>query len=290
MRSIEGEIGGYLLDEVLGEGGSATVYRAHRPPDDTPVAVKILGTAHRDDDAVERLHREFGFAGRFDHPHIVTMFESGPYWLAMRYLGGGNVLRLRTAPQRLAAVAQIAGALDAVHRGGVVHCDVKPSNILVHQSFSEHGAVLTDFGIAHSMAADVGRRLAREPGALSLDPARRITHRRDTAESEVQVSLPYAAPEMLLGRMPSAASDQYALACTAVELFTGAPPFIADTPYELTYAQVHQPPPRLSDRDPGLPATFDATITRALDKDPERRFPSCAALSDALHEAWRGRR
>ena len=126
-----------------------------------------------------------------------------------------------------------------MHRAGIVHCDVKPSNILVFKDFSRGGAVLTDFAVAHSLAEDMSRRLSRDPASLSLDPAKRITHQPGDHPTTVQASLPYAPPEVLLGRLPSAASDEYALACTAVELITGDPPFVTSTQVALMYAQVH---------------------------------------------------
>ena len=164
-----------------------------------------------------------------------------------------------------------------MHRGGIVHCDVKPSNILVFKDFSRGGAVLTDFAVAHSLAEDMSMRLSRDPASLSLDPAKRITHQPGDRPT-VQASLPYAPPEVLLGRLPSAASDEYALACTAVELITGDPPFMASTQVALMYAQVHQAPPRLSDASLGIPAAFDSVLGKALAKNPElrgtRRAPS----------------
>ncbi len=285
VRDSDGEFGGYLLEKPLGRGGSATVYLAHRPPDDTPVAVKVLADDHRGADERERLRREFGFARQFDDPHIIKVYERGEHWLTMQYIDGGNAARLTTLDQRLNTLAQIAGALDAVNRVGIVHCDVKPSNILVFKDFSRGGAVLTDFAVAHSLAEDMSRRLSRDTGSLSLDPAKRITHQTVERPPLVQASLPYAPPEVLLGRMPSAASDEYALACTAVELITGNPPFMAATPVGVMYAQVHNSPPRLSKRYPGIPPVFDSVLGKGLAKNPELRYESCTEFVAALTKA-----
>ena len=282
MGSPDGEFDGYVVERPLGRGGSATVYLAHRPPHGAAVALKVLADDHRDAADLERLRREFGFARRFDHPHIVKVHERGLFWLAMEYVDGGNVGGLATLDQRLNALAQIAAALDVVHRAGVVHCDVKPSNILVFKDFSRGGAVLIDFAVAHSLAEDMSRRLMRDPASLSLDPAKRITHQPGDRPTKVQASLPYAPPEVLLGRSPSAASDEYALACTAVELITGDPPFTASTPVALMYAQVHHSPPRLSKRYPRIPAAFDSVLGKALAKNPELRYETCAELVAAL--------
>ena len=278
MPEPDAELGGYVLERPLGRGGSATVYRAHRPDRPDPVAVKVLRADHRNDAELTRLQREFAFAGRFTHPHIVAVYEAGRHWLAMQYVDGGNASTLRSRHTQLSALTQIAGALDDVHRAGIVHCDVKPSNILVHQTHSDCAAVLTDFGVAHSLAEDFAVRLARAGGALSLDPAKRITHQHLGQPATVLASLPYAAPEILLGRIPSAATDQYALACTDAELLTGHPLFTAGTPTELVHAQIHRAPPALSERSAAVPPAIDAVLATALAKQPEQRYPSCTAM------------
>lgn len=276
-------VAGYTALEVVGSGGSAVVYRA-RGADGAIVALKVLDERHRRPDHLDRLQREFDFARRLDHPHIVRMFAAGPGWLAMELLDGGTVSNLAGTAARLAALTQIAGALDYAHRGGIVHCDVKPANILVDQPFSR--AVLIDFGVAHSMAEDVAARLAHDPAArLSLDPARRITHRARESHSNIQASLAYSAPELLCGRAPSAATDQYALACTAVELFTGSPPFTAESAAAMVDHQLHSTPPRVSQRHNGIPHTLDPVVAKALAKDPERRHSSCTEFIDLVTQA-----
>ena len=173
---------GYVVDAALGHGGYATVYRAHdatRP--ERAVALKVLDENHRRPAQLTRLQREFELAHQLDHPHIVTMYGRGPGWLAMELVDGGTVANLPTVGDRLTALAQIADALDYTHRHGIVHADVKPSNILVSQEFSRSGAVLIDFGVAHVMAEDVGGR---------------PTH--------IEASLHYSAPELLLGQTPTA--------------------------------------------------------------------------------------
>lgn len=277
------DLRGYVLERTLGRGGSATVYLARRPQDSRPVALKVLDSEHRDPQALHRLERAFVLTGQLDHPHIVTEYELGPHWIAMQYVDGGNVTALSAPADRLAALAQIADALDHAHRLGIVHCDVKPANILVHQDFSAGGAVLIDFAVAHVLAEDMAARLAHGGGRrLSLDPARRITGRPPAAPTSVQASLPYAAPELLLGQMPSASTDQYSLACTAVELLTGAPPFTATTAAGLIDAHLEQPPPRLSRRISGLPRGFDSVLATALMKEPDARHESCAEFVDLL--------
>jgi len=276
---------GYAITSILGRGGNATVYLA-TAGDGRVCALKVLHPDHRDDRHLARLHREFSLADQLHHPHVIDVYEHRTHWLAMQYIDGGNIGGLSDEVDQLTALTQIAAALDAVHHLGIVHCDVKPANILVFQDFSAHGAVLIDFGVAISLAEDMAARLAHDGRQrLSLDPARRITHQR-VEPAHLQASLHYSAPELLLNRFPSAATDQYSLACTAVELLTGAPPFIGNTSEELIDAHLQQIPPRISDRTPRLPHAVDNIIVRAMSKDAERRYDSCtdfvSALTDAL--------
>ena len=256
---------GYVIDATLGHGGYATVYRAHdaeRP--DRAIALKVLGKDHRQPAQLARLQREFEFAHQLNHPHVVKMYEWGPGWLAMELVDGGSVAGLPTLAERLTALAQVADALDYAHQRGIVHCDVKPSNILVSQDFSRFGAVLIDCGVAHAVAEDVGRR---------------PTH--------IEASLSYSAPELLQGHAPSAATDEYALACTAVELVTGSPPFSASTPIALVEEHLHRPAPRFSRQISWLPHAFDSILAKAMAKNPDNRYESCAQFISLIARALR---
>jgi serine/threonine protein kinase len=245
---------GYIVDAVLGHGGYATVYRAHDAAGpNRAVALKILDDNHRQPAHIAQLQREFDFAHRLDHPHIIKMYERGPCWLAMELVEGGTVATLQRMSDRLTALSQIAGALDYCHRVGVVHCDVKPSNCLVSLPFSMHGAVLIDFGVAHAVAEDMGRRPSR-----------------------IEASLPYSAPELLHGHAPSAATDEYALACTVFELVAGSPPFTGHTSMRLMDQHLHSPPPRLSRKIDWVPHAFDSIMSKALAKSPDNRYDSCS--------------
>jgi eukaryotic-like serine/threonine-protein kinase len=244
----------YVVDGVVGHGGFATVYRAHHATaPDRIVALKVLDERHREPTHLERLRREFDYAKRVEHPHVITMYERGPDWLAMELIGGGTVSNLTTVGDRLTALADVAAALDYAHVNGIVHCDVKPANILVFDDFSQGGAVLIDFGVARSVAEDV--------------------HRRPT---HIEASLPYSAPELLHGRTPSAAVDEYALACTAVELLTGAPPFTSTTAIGLIDDHLNRPVPRYSRQIDWIPHAFDSILAKAMAKDPDHRYPTCA--------------
>jgi serine/threonine protein kinase len=255
--------GDYVVDGVVGHGGSATVYRAHHASGlSGPVALKVLDEHHRDTVHMTRLEREFEFAKRTAHPHVVTVYEYGHGWLAMQLITGGTAMSLPGRPRRLAALAQIAAALDHVHAVGIVHCDVKPSNILVCEPFSAGGAILVDFGIARALAED-GRH--------------RMTH--------VEASLPYAAPEVLHGHPPEPASDEYALACTAVELLTGSPPFHANTSMALVNAHLSSPVPKYSRRIDWLPRAFDSILAKAMAKSPDLRYQSCSEFISLITHA-----
>ncbi|WP_102144028.1 serine/threonine-protein kinase [Mycobacterium hubeiense] len=259
MLSTGERFADYVVDAALGRGGYAAVYRAH-DASERVVALKVLDEAHRHPAALARLRREIEFARQLHHPNIVTVYDSGPGWLAMELLDGGTVLAVPTLDGRLTALAQIADALDYTHQHGIVHCDVKPSNILVSQDFSR--AVLIDFGVAYAVA-------------------------ERSLPQRVEASLPYSAPEMLRGHFPTAATDEYALACTAVELVTGAPPFRVDSSLKLTYAQLYDQPPRFSESLSWLPRAFDSKIAKAMAKDPEVRYPTCTEFVAALTRVLR---
>jgi serine/threonine protein kinase len=246
------EFEGYVVDSTLGRGGYATVYRAHALGHrNRAVALKVLEERYRREDQTARLLREFKFAHQLAHPHVVTVYQHGVGWLTMELVDGGTATVLSERNKQLAALAQIAEALDYIHQRGIVHCDVKPSNILVSRDFSR--AVLIDFGVAHTVAETVGR-----------PPA------------QIEASLPYTAPELLRGRPPSSLTDQYSLACTAIELLIGSPPFSAATFMGLMDAHLSNPPPSYSRKIAWVPRSFDSVVHRALAKMPESRYDSCS--------------
>ncbi|MBV9515541.1 MAG: serine/threonine protein kinase [Mycobacteriaceae bacterium] len=256
---------GYVVEDVLGHGGSATVFRAHTCDDPhQAVALKVLADDHRGAADTTRLQREFDFADQLRHPHVVSVYRRGDHWLAMQLVNGATATALERLDDRLTAMEQIADALDYVHRCGIVHCDVKPANVLVYQDFSRGGAVLIDFGVAYA-----------------------VVEERTKRPQPLVASLPYLAPEMLRGRAPAAASDEYALACTTVELVTGSTPFTAATPAAMAAAQLDEPPPYPSRTFGWLPRGFDGVIGKALAKDPELRYPTCTEFVAAVVKVFR---
>lgn len=252
MLSVGDRFEGHVIDEVLGHGGTATVYRVHDTRDAKRVAaLKLLDQRNRHRAGMARLRREFEFADGLDHPHVVRVYERGPGWLTMEFVAGGGAQHLRTLAERITALSQIADALDYIHNRAIVHCDVKPANILVDGS----RAVLIDFGVAATITDDICRRPA-----------------------QVEASLPYSAPELIAGRAPTEATDEYALACTAVELITGSPPFRDDSRVGLVDAHLHRAPPRFSREFDWLPRAFDSIMAKALAKTPANRYRSCREL------------
>jgi serine/threonine-protein kinase len=260
------EFEGHVVDHVVGHGGYATVYLARDMDSDQDVALKVLDGDHRHLEHVARLRREFEFARRLTHPHIVTVYKRGPAWLSMELVAGGRINDLDALAKRLAALEQIADALDYTHNRAIVHCDVKPANILLHQDVHQDlsRAVLIDFGVAHAVTDDVGYRA-----------------------TQIEASLPYAAPELITGHAPTGATDEYALACTTVELITGSPPFTMPSGLGLIDAHLHRPPPRWSREISWLPRIFDSIAAKALAKAPEDRYPTCrefvSLIVRALH-------
>jgi hypothetical protein len=265
-------VAGYRLEEQVGQGGMAVVYRAWDLRLSRIVAVKVLAPAlAADDELRQRFLRESRAAAAVDDPHIIPVFEAGDaegvLFIAMRYVPGGDVRSLlaRTGPLpgRRAAliISAVASALDAAHDGGLMHRDVKPANMLVDVRPGRPDHVyLSDFGLSKGMFSADGLTVA---GQVLGTPG-------------------YAAPEQISGRLADGRADQYSLACTAFELLAGSPPFPRDLVTAVIWAQLAGPPPRLTSLRPGLPALVDRVLARGLASSPRDRYPSCGQFADAL--------
>ncbi|WP_280464563.1 serine/threonine-protein kinase [Nocardia cyriacigeorgica] len=267
---------GYQIEGVLGSGGMGTVYLARHPRLPRREAVKVLSPQHSSDDEFRaRFVREAELAARLDHPNIIAVHDRGVaedlLWIAMQYVDGVDAAELirrhpsGVAPARAARiVTQAARGLDAAHRAGMLHRDVKPANLLIEaRPGGDEWVYVTDFGIA---------RAAGSVTAL-------------TESGVVVATLAYAAPEQLAARPVDQRADVYALGCTLFELLTGAKPFLRPTAAAVLHAHLQEPPPRATAVNPGLPAAIDAVVAQALAKDPERRFPTCGALAAAVSAA-----
>jgi len=270
------QIAGYRIQEQIGRGGMAVVYRALDLRLGRLVALKVLAPELGQDEAFrQRFIRESRAAAGVDHPHIIPVFEAGEsagvLFIAMRYVSGGDVRTLietegRLSPRRVAAIAsQAAAALDAAHAHGLVHRDVKPGNILLGEASGgglDH-VYLSDFGLSkHSLT----------PSTL-------------TSTGQFLGTLDYVSPEQIQGQAVDGRADQYALACAVVEMLTGAPPFERTDTMALMWAQLQATPPRLTDRRPELLPVVDQVIARAMAKSPSSRYPTCRAFADALTTA-----
>jgi Protein kinase domain len=275
--SAGAQIASYQLEEEIGRGGMAVVYRARDVRLGRWVALKVLAQDYAQDDAFrQRFIRESRTAASVDHPNIIPIFDAGEaggvLYIAMRYVAGQDVHSLlhSAGPPPLARalgiVSQVASALDAAHACGLVHRDVKPANMLlggVADTGRADHIYLSDFGISKQLNA-----------TSSL-----------TMTGQVLGTLNYLAPEQIEGRQVDGRSDAYALACTAFELLAGSPPFRRDENMAVMWAQLNAAPPRLTSLRPDLPPAVDRVLARGLAKSPDGRFPSCVAFSAALHQA-----
>ena len=273
--SAGSRIAGYRLEEQIGEGGMAVVFRARDERLHRQVALKILSPAlAADEEFRRRFIRESRSAAAVDDPHIVPVFEAGEangvLFIAMRYVPGGDagtlVRRLGPLPGARAAaiISAVASALDAAHAAGLVHRDVKPANMLVDARPSRPDHVyLSDFGLTKGSWS-----------STSL-----------TAAGHFMGTLDYSAPEQIRGQQVDARTDEYALACVAFVLLSGQPPFHRNEAMAVMYAHLSTPPPTLTSLRPELPPEVDEIMRRALAKAPEDRYPSCGEFADALRIA-----
>lgn len=274
--------GRFRIVRLIGSGGMGTVYRAVDEALGETVAVKVV---HADAaplaGALERFRREVVLARRVTHPNACRVYElfehvdaaGATVFLTMEFVEGETLSErlARDGPfdtaEAYPIVAQVASALAAAHRVGVVHRDLKSANVvLVPQGGDGDGAraVVTDFGLA-ALSTGTGVDAARltRSGDLLGTPA-------------------FMAPEQLEGRAVTPATDIYALGLVAYEMVTGAVPFAGESPLTLAVRRVRDRPPPPGRARPGLPADWDAAILRCLERDPADRFRTADALVSAL--------
>jgi serine/threonine protein kinase len=246
---------------VLGDGGMAIVYRGTRLYDGRAVALKILDRdLGRDPHFRTRFRREARLQASIDHPHVVKVYEfgqseHGPF-LAMELICGRTLKaailgRYLGADESIRILAQVAAGLDAAHRVGVIHRDVKPQNVLIGP---DRHAYLADFGLT-------------APTDSTL-----------TSTGQFIGTIDYMSPEQARGEGATARSDVYALAAVLHQCLTGIVPYDRRTEAAVLYAHLMEPPPRPSERCPDLPAALDAVIARGMAKDPEQRHRSAGEL------------
>ena len=261
--------GRYQLLQVLGRGGMGVVWRAHDTATDRVVAVKLLPAHLADDETfVKRFRREAHAAAQLNSPHVIPIHNygeiDGRLYVDMRLIEGRDLAAvLADGPleteRAVRIIEQVAKALHAAHKVGLVHRDVKPSNILLDE---DDFAYLIDFGIARA-AADT--RLTGTDGMIG--------------------TLHYMAPERLSTGEVDARADIYALACVLYECLTGSRPFPGDGLERQVAAHLSDPPPQPSSTRPELPQDFDAVIARGMAKEPRQRYASTVELAAAAHDA-----
>ncbi|MEU7059543.1 serine/threonine-protein kinase [Streptomyces sp. NPDC046197] len=273
-------IADYRIEQEIGRGGMAVVFRARDLRLERTVALKLLAPElARNDTFRKRFTHESRVAAAIDHPHIVPIYEAGEtdgvLYIAMRYVDGSDLRRLLdqrgplTAPTTIRIAVQVASALDAAHDHGLVHRDVKPGNILVSRGTdSDHPehVYLTDFGLTKK--------------SLSLTGF--------TTVGQLVGTLDYVAPEQITGRPVDARCDVYGFACVVYETLAGHPPFRRDTDLALLWAHQNAEPPPLTAERPDLPAPVDEVFARALAKSPDDRHDSCRAFVADLRLAVAG--
>ena len=247
-------LGNYTIQDAIGQGGMATVYRARDMRDGRTVAVKVLSPYIAADPKFRgRFDREVDLLRRLEHPHIVPILAFGQadgyHYIVMPYLSGGTLHeRLRMGPllplEGGRIVDQISSALDFAHQQGIIHRDVKPSNILLDENGQ---AMLTDFGFAH-----VPWESASLTGSLLIGtPA-------------------YMSPEQCRGEDVGPTSDQYSFGVVLYQLCTGRLPYEADTPMGVVIKQASQPLPAPRLANPNLPVAVEDVLIRVLAKNSRR--------------------
>lgn len=270
-------IAGYHLKRYVGEGGTATVYRAEHPERGV-AAVKILRSRLAGDPvAVKRFLREAEYGSRVDHPNIVQTYdygqEDGLHYLALEWADGEPLAEFvnRSGPLAPPLVAkiveQIGAALTSAHRSGIIHRDLKPANIMYNPA--EQTAKLLDFGIARDSEQSPEERLTRAGFFVG--------------------TLQYVAPETLSGELVKEQADVYSLATITYYLLTGCLPFTGKSPRELFQQLLTQPPVRLNDARKGLhfSSAVEATVMNGLERDLAKRCKSVEEFATAFCHAVR---
>ncbi|MGH3028378.1 MAG: protein kinase domain-containing protein, partial [Gaiellaceae bacterium] len=258
----------YELEELVGEGGMSSVYRAHDAVLERRVAIKVLHEHYSSDpEYVERFRREARAIARLAHPNVVTVIDRGEFdgrqFIVFEHVAGEN---LKTAIERVGALPvkralilsiQIARALAYAHELEIVHRDVKPHNVLLDPGGA---AKVTDFGIARTL--DVEEALTQTGTVLGTGQ--------------------YLSPEQANGGRGDERSDQYSLGVVIYELLTGEVPYSGGSLMAIAMKHVNDPVPSVRERRPEVSAHLDSVVACAMAKNPEDRFPSMQAMVTAL--------
>jgi len=281
VRTFELPLGsvfaGCRVQEVIGHGDMGVVYRAEELALQREVALKLILPEHSGDDRFrERFRRESRIAAAIDHPNVIPIFdagdESGVLYITMRLVNGTDLRALiaaegRIEPLRAARIVRQVGAgLDAAHARGMLHRDVKPSNVLLARN--DH-VYLSDFGLAKRQSGS----------AVGL-----------TRHGSIVARAEYVAPEQILNERVDARADVYTLGCLLFETLTGEAPFARWEGGPEALAHVSAPRPSPTELCPDLPPEFDDVVRRAMATDPNERYPSASDLGRAALVAAGGLR
>lgn len=257
-------VGPYTIEREIGQGGMATVYKAHHVKLDRYVAIKVM---HRnllqDDNFRQRFNREAKIVARLEHPNIVPIYDydeySGQPYLVMKYVDGPTLKRRAlktglTLHETINIMSVLAGAVDFAHSHDILHRDMKPSNVLIDGDDRPH---VTDFGLAR--IAQVGE---------------------STISHDLMLGTPYyISPEQAQGeRDLDHRTDLYSFGVILYELITGFVPFTADTPYAIVHGHIYSQPQPPSSRNAQLPTPVDRVLLKALAKKPEDRYDSATQM------------
>jgi serine/threonine protein kinase len=262
-------LGHCVIEELLGQGGMARVYRGKQENLDRTVAIKVLPPYYAADQSfVERFKLEARATARLSHPHIVTVHdageEDGRLFIIMEYIGGGTLKQCIAAPMSMREITrvvhEVASALTYAHSMGIVHRDVKPVNVLMDTTGR---SVLSDFGIAKVLE-----------GSAAL------------TQSGAGVGTPeYMSPEQCRGTSVDARSDIYALGVMLYEMLTLHTPFEADNYTALAHSHIYEPVPLPSRYNPRISPAVQSVILKALEKTPADRFQKATDMATALEQA-----
>lgn len=264
----------YKIEELLGQGGMSSVYKATDPNLRRTVAVKLIHPhLSSNADFVRRFEEEAAAVAQLRHSNIIQVYDFNhddeTYYMVLEYVPGQTLqqhlkdLRDTEDTMPLQSVVQIgaslADAIDYAHRRGMIHRDIKPANVML----DPHGqAILMDFGIAKMIGGE-----------------------QHTATGAVVGTALYMSPEQVTGQRPTTQSDIYSLGVTLFEMISGRPPFEGDSAMSVMMAHVNQPVPDLNDIHPGTPHSLKMIVERALAKDPTDRFASAGDVAAALRSA-----